>query len=110
MIVGVSDSATMVVERTVSVKGGSVFGGSVTVCVESLVTMSVSGGAAPLGWPPSTGTTEYGAFLRATCGSPRSSERGKALATRVKVHTESRMEEWKNCMMGEWSGYFLLQA
>ena len=58
MVVGISDSGMAVVERIVSVTGGSVFGGSVTVCVESLVTISVLGGAAPSSWPPSTGTTE----------------------------------------------------
>jgi hypothetical protein len=65
MVIGVSDTVTTVVESLVSVTGGKVFGGSVTVCVESFVTISVLGGTFPEGWPPSTGTTEYGAFLRA---------------------------------------------
>jgi hypothetical protein len=78
MVVGVSDNVTTVVESLVSVTGGRVFGGSVTVCVESFVTISVLGGAFPEGWPPSTGTTEYGAFLRAIWCSFRKSERGRA--------------------------------
>lgn len=109
-VVGDSDSATIVVERIVSVTGGSVLAGSVTVCVEPLVTICVSGGAAPSDWLPSTATTEYGAFLRATCASPCTSERGNALATRVKVQTDNRREEWTRRMMREQSGYLLLQT
>lgn len=45
IVVGCSDSVTIVVERIVSVTGGIVIGGSVMVFVESLVTTSVFGGA-----------------------------------------------------------------
>lgn len=58
MVVGVSDSVTTVVDRMVSVTGATVIGGSVTVCVESLVIICVLGWGTPSGWPPSTGTTE----------------------------------------------------
>ena len=56
MVAGDPESVIMV-ESMVSVKGGNVCGGLVTVCVDSLVTTCVLGGA-PAGWPPSTGTTE----------------------------------------------------
>jgi hypothetical protein len=49
MVVGVSDTVTIAVDNLVSVTGGIVFGDSVTVCVESLVIICVSGGATPVG-------------------------------------------------------------
>ncbi len=58
IVVGASDSVTIVVESRVSVTGGIVLGCSVIVCVESLVTICVVGWVTPSGWPPSTGTTE----------------------------------------------------
>lgn len=54
----VSDTVTTVVDKVVTVTGGKLSGDSVTVCVESLVTICVSVGATPSGWPPSTGITE----------------------------------------------------
>lgn len=58
MVDGVSDNVTTVVESLVSVTGGSVSGDSVTVCVESFVTICVIVVAPSSGWPPSTGITE----------------------------------------------------
>lgn len=57
IVAGVPDSVITVVESMISVKGGNVCGGGVTVWVDSLVTTWVLG-CATTGWPPSTGTTE----------------------------------------------------
>ncbi len=107
MVVGVSDSVTIVVESMVAVVGGNVFGGSVIVCVESFVTICVLSGAAPAGSPPSTGTTEYVAFLRAIWGPLCSPERGKALVRRVDVYIVSKVDSERNLMIVKESSYLL---
>jgi hypothetical protein len=107
-VVGTSWSVTTVVERIVSVFGGIVFGGSVMVSVESLVTICVLGVAVSSGWPPSTGTTEYGALLPTNCGSLRTAEKGNALEKRINVWTESKVDDTRSLIMMKVSCYYCL--
>lgn len=107
-VVGISESVTTVVERIVSVFGGIVFGASTMVSVESLVTICVLGVAVPSGWPPSTGTTEYGALLPTNCDSLRTAEKGNALEKRTNVCTKSKADDTRSLIMMKVSCYYCL--